>query len=45
VFFWPCAARLVKSKLLVPFVELGNDDSRWTLFVGLPLFVLFEHSM
>jgi hypothetical protein len=26
-FFWPCADRLAESKLLVPYVELGNDDS------------------
>jgi hypothetical protein len=28
VFFWPCAIHLAKSELLVPCVELGNDDSR-----------------
>jgi hypothetical protein len=38
-FLWPCAARLGKSELLVHCVELGNDDSRWGLCVGLPLVV------
>jgi hypothetical protein len=44
-FFWPCAARLAESELLVPCVELDNDDSRWALGVGLPLTVLFGHSV
>jgi hypothetical protein len=45
VSFWSCVARLAKSKLLIPYVELGNDDSRWALCVGLPLLVLFGLSV
>jgi hypothetical protein len=44
-FFWPCAARLIKSELLVPYVELRNDDSGWTLCEGLPPHVLFGQSV
>jgi hypothetical protein len=45
VFFWLCAAHLVKSELLVPCVGLGNDDSGWALCVRLSLLVLFGHSV
>jgi hypothetical protein len=41
VFFWPSVARLAKSELIIPCVELGNDDSGCALCVGLPLLVLF----
>jgi hypothetical protein len=30
-FLWLCAARLEKWDLLIPCVELVNDDSRWGL--------------
>jgi hypothetical protein len=33
----------VKSEMLVPCVELGNDDFRCALCVGLPLLVLFGY--
>jgi hypothetical protein len=33
-FLWPCAGRLGKSELLVPCVELSNDDSKWGLCGG-----------
>lgn len=45
VLFWQCATRLAESELLVSCVELGNDDSRRALCLGLPLFVLFRHSV
>jgi hypothetical protein len=32
-FLWPCAGCLGKSELLVPCVELTNDDSKWGLCV------------
>jgi hypothetical protein len=35
----------VKSGLLVPCVELGNDASGWSLCVEFPLLVLFGHSV
>jgi hypothetical protein len=41
MFFWSCVARLLKSDLLVPCIELGNDDSGCALCVGLTLLVLF----
>jgi hypothetical protein len=31
--------------MLVSCVELGNDDSGRALCLGLPLFVLFRHSV
>jgi hypothetical protein len=44
-FLWPCAGCLGKSELLVPCVELTNDDSKWGLCVwgggGLSLSRLF----
>jgi hypothetical protein len=43
--FWSCVARLAESELLVPCVELDNNDTGWALCVGLPLHVLFGHCM
>jgi hypothetical protein len=34
---------LDESELLVPYVELGNNDFVWALCVGLPLSRLFVH--
>ena len=37
--------RLAESELLVACVELGNDNSRWVVCVGLPFFMLFVCSV
>jgi hypothetical protein len=34
-FLWTCVTVLGESELLVPCVELDNDDSGWALCVGL----------
>jgi hypothetical protein len=38
-------ARLAKSERLILCVELANDDARRALCLGLPLPVLFRHSV
>jgi hypothetical protein len=44
-FLWPCAVRLAETDLLVPCVELVNDDFGCVLFVGLPFPRLLVHSL
>jgi hypothetical protein len=37
--------RFAESELLVPWVELDNDNSGWVVCEGLPLSEMFMHSI
>jgi hypothetical protein len=41
--FWHCVARLRELELLVRYVELGNNNFGWSLYVRLPLYRLLVH--